>query len=156
MTPLKRCYIQWRYRRSPGPPQLHLRQHQKASLPQDGGGPNREGGICDRHAVLRRVQIYGEGRVTHPQAFSIPPPSFLRPLQGVCVLPTSEGSPPPTHRRIDIRLIPFDQYYFGILYFTGSDQFNRQMRSHALEKGFTLNEYCIRPVGATGGCGLRS
>ena len=28
------------------------------------------------------------------------------------------------------------------------------MRSHALEKGFTLNEYCIRPVGATGGCGL--
>lgn len=71
------------------------------------------------------------------------------------MLPTEEGNPPPTHRRIDIRLIPFDQYFFGILYFTGSDEFNRQMRSHALEKGFTLNEYCIRPVGATGGCGLR-
>ncbi|KAL5505174.1 hypothetical protein EMCRGX_G006568 [Ephydatia muelleri] len=71
-------------------------------------------------------------------------------FMGVCVLPTKEGTPPPTHRRIDIRLIPFDQYFFGILYFTGSDEFNRQMRSHALENGFTLNEYCIRPVGATG------
>ena len=41
-------------------------------------------------------------------------------------------------------LIPEDQYYCGILYFTGSDEFNRQMRQHALEKGFTLNEYSIR------------
>ncbi|CAI8017616.1 DNA polymerase beta [Geodia barretti] len=43
-----------------------------------------------------------------------------------------------------------DQYYFGILYFTGSDMFNKEMRQRALDKGFTLNEYCIRPVGATG------
>lgn len=28
--------------------------------------------------------------------------------------------------------------------------FNKGMRQHALEKGFTLNEYSIRPVGATG------
>lgn len=32
----------------------------------------------------------------------------------------------------------------------GSDLFNKQMRGHALEQGFTLNEYGIRPVGATG------
>ena len=42
------------------------------------------------------------------------------------------------------------QYFFGTLYFTGSDMFNKAMRTHALEKGFTLNEYCIRPMGATG------
>ena len=42
------------------------------------------------------------------------------------------------------RLIPADQFYCGILYFTGSDEFNRQMRQQALEKGFTLNEYNIR------------
>ena len=59
-------------------------------------------------------------------------------------------SAPPKHRRIDIRLVPIDQYYFGTLYFTGSDMFNKQMRAHALEQGFTLNEYCIRPVGETG------
>ncbi|XP_010782521.1 DNA polymerase beta [Notothenia coriiceps] len=57
------------------------------------------------------------------------------------------------HRRIDIRLIPKDQYYCGVLYFTGSDIFNKNMRTHALEKGFTLNEYTIRPVGVTGVAG---
>ncbi|KAJ8916042.1 hypothetical protein NQ315_010910 [Exocentrus adspersus] len=53
-------------------------------------------------------------------------------------------------RRLDIRLIPYDQYYCCILYFTGSDMFNKEMRTHALEKGFTLNEYALRPVGVTG------
>ena len=37
------------------------------------------------------------------------------------------------------------------MFFIGSDLFNVNMRRHALEKGFSLNEYCIRPVGATGG-----
>ncbi|CAD5119044.1 DgyrCDS7693 [Dimorphilus gyrociliatus] len=52
-------------------------------------------------------------------------------------------------RRIDIRLIPHDQYYCALLYFTGSDVFNTNMRLHAIENGFTLNEYCIRPMGST-------
>ncbi|CAM9794595.1 DNA polymerase beta [Lampetra fluviatilis] len=54
------------------------------------------------------------------------------------------------HRRIDIRLIPKDQYFCGVLYFTGSDIFNKNMRTRALEMGFTLNEYSIRPIGITG------
>ena len=49
-------------------------------------------------------------------------------------------------RRLDIRLLPFDQYHCGILYFTGSDQFNKMMRAHALDQGFTLNEYSLRPI----------
>ncbi|KAF2896363.1 hypothetical protein ILUMI_09826 [Ignelater luminosus] len=53
-------------------------------------------------------------------------------------------------RRLDIRLTPHDQYYCSILYFTGSDLFNKDMRAHALEAGFTLNEYSLRPVGSTG------
>ncbi|XP_068901143.1 DNA polymerase beta-like [Tenebrio molitor] len=53
-------------------------------------------------------------------------------------------------RRLDIRLTPFDQYYCAVLYFTGSDMFNKEMRAHALEMGFTLNEYSLRPVGSTG------
>lgn len=48
------------------------------------------------------------------------------------------------------RLIPKDQYYCGVLYFTGSDIFNKNMRTHALDQGFTLNEYTIRPLGVTG------
>ncbi|XP_044260948.1 DNA polymerase beta-like [Tribolium madens] len=53
-------------------------------------------------------------------------------------------------RRLDIRLTPYDQYFCAVLYFTGSDMFNKEMRAHALDVGFTLNEYTLRPVGSTG------
>ncbi|XP_075974766.1 DNA polymerase beta-like [Anticarsia gemmatalis] len=53
-------------------------------------------------------------------------------------------------RRLDIRLIPHERFYCAVLYFTGSDVFNKQMRSHALEKGFMLNEYSLRHIGFTG------
>ncbi|KAK6313295.1 hypothetical protein J4Q44_G00166420 [Coregonus suidteri] len=75
-------------------------------------------------------------------------------FMGVCQLQQNdEDEEEYLHRRIDIRLIPKDQYYCGVLYFTGSDIFNKNMRTHALEKGFTLNEYTIRPVGVTGMAG---
>jgi hypothetical protein len=38
----------------------------------------------------------------------------------------------------------------GVLYFTGSDYFNKQMRTIALERGFTLNEYELRPISPNG------
>ena len=49
---------------------------------------------------------------------------------------------PDSSRRLDIRLLPHDQFYCGVLYFTGSDMFNKSMRAHALdqvEKKFCLN-----------------
>jgi len=52
-------------------------------------------------------------------------------------------------RRLDIRLIPSDQFFCGVLYFTGSDTFNKAMRAWALDQGFTLNEYNLRPLEAT-------
>ncbi|KAK7506743.1 hypothetical protein BaRGS_00002218 [Batillaria attramentaria] len=71
-------------------------------------------------------------------------------FMGVCRLPKEEDGTEHLFRRIDIRLIPHDQYYCALLYFTGSDVFNKDMRQHALDQGFTLNEYCLRPVGSTG------
>lgn len=50
------------------------------------------------------------------------------------------------HRRLDIRLLPLEHYYCGLLYFTGSDLFNQNMRAHAVQKGFKLNEYSLRPL----------
>ncbi|KAM3830852.1 DNA polymerase beta isoform 2-T2 [Vipera latastei] len=73
--------------------------------------------------------------------------------KGVCQLPSRDDDTVYPYRRIDIRLIPKDQYYCGVLYFTGSDLFNKNMRAHALEMGFTLNEYTIRPLGITGVAG---
>nr|CAB3264999.1 DNA polymerase beta-like [Phallusia mammillata] len=73
-------------------------------------------------------------------------------FMGVCKLKTDTKQDKlyETFRRIDIRLIPCDQYHCSLLYFTGSDMFNKRMRAYALEQGFTINEYSIRPQGSTG------
>ncbi|CAI9723488.1 DNA polymerase beta-like [Octopus vulgaris] len=71
-------------------------------------------------------------------------------FMGVCRLPEDDKAIKRRYRRFDLRLIPHDQYYCALLYFTGSDMFNKDMRGRALENGFTLNEYCIRPMGSTG------
>ncbi|XP_060075333.1 DNA polymerase beta-like [Ylistrum balloti] len=71
-------------------------------------------------------------------------------FMGVCQLGDTDSQKDRAFQRIDIRLIPNDQYYCALIYFTGSDQFNKNMRAHALEQGFTLNEYCLRPLGSTG------
>lgn len=44
-------------------------------------------------------------------------------------------------RRIDIRYIAYESYFTALLYFTGSDQFNRNMRQIAKKKNYKLNEY---------------
>ena len=46
-------------------------------------------------------------------------------------------------RRIDI-LVADDNYYFALLYFTGSYQFNIIMRNKALEKGYSLSEHGLK------------
>lgn len=44
-------------------------------------------------------------------------------------------------RRIDILISNEDNYYFALLYFTGSYNFNIYMRNIALQKGYSLSEY---------------
>jgi DNA polymerase beta len=44
-------------------------------------------------------------------------------------------------RRIDIRFLPYDSYWTALLYFTGSRNFNIDMRKHAKRLGFHLSEY---------------
>lgn len=46
-------------------------------------------------------------------------------------------------RRIDIRLVPLESYGSALLYFTGSGDFNKNMRTYALTKDYTINEYGI-------------
>lgn len=43
--------------------------------------------------------------------------------------------------RIDIRLIQYNSFYPAILYFTGSKDLNKKMRSLAESHGYLLNEY---------------
>lgn len=52
-----------------------------------------------------------------------------------------EGKPV---RRLDMLMIPKEEYACAILYFTGSQQFNVAFRSYALTKGYTLNEHRLQ------------
>ena len=46
-------------------------------------------------------------------------------------------------RRIDIRFIPYSSLASAMLYFTGSGEFNKNMRTFAIKCGYKLNEYGI-------------
>ena len=50
------------------------------------------------------------------------------------------------HRRIDIRLVPYNSWHFAVFYFTGSRAFNIRMRNTARSLNYMLNEYSIRPI----------
>jgi len=59
-------------------------------------------------------------------------------FMGVCKIAES-----PYGRRIDIRVVDYESYYTSLLYFTGSKNFNVYLRNKALEKNYSLNEYCL-------------
>eukprot|EP01080_Neovahlkampfia_damariscottae_P007078 gene7078-11241_t len=48
------------------------------------------------------------------------------------------------NRRIDIKVYPKDQYAFALLYFTGSNYFNRSMRYYAEKKGYSLGDKSLK------------
>lgn len=53
-------------------------------------------------------------------------------------------------RRLDLLLTPEDEYAFAVLYFTGSDKFNVEMRRIVLEKGYSMNEHGLTPKEGVG------
>ena len=48
------------------------------------------------------------------------------------------------NRRIDIRYIEYTAYYAALLYFTGSKDFNIQIRNKAIDAGYSLSEYGLK------------
>ncbi|XP_034191254.2 DNA polymerase beta [Osmia lignaria lignaria] len=97
-------------------------------------------------SLLKDVVECLEKKKLITDTISFGPTKFM----GVCHLPNNDSKP---YRRLDIRLAPYDQYYCAVLYFTGSDLFNKSMRAHALEKKYTLNEYSLKrltPEGTPG------
>lgn len=46
-----------------------------------------------------------------------------------------------THHRVDLKYYPVDQFAYAILYFTGSDVFNRNMRLYAMKNGYCLSDH---------------
>jgi DNA polymerase beta len=57
-------------------------------------------------------------------------------FMGVCKIAES-----PHYRRIDIRVVDFESFYPGLIYFTGNKNFNVMIRQKAIQMNMTLNEY---------------
>lgn len=56
---------------------------------------------------------------------------------GVCRLPDHR------HRRLDIIVVPYNEFACAIMYFTGSAHFNRSMRAMAKTKRMSLSEHSL-------------
>eukprot|EP01062_Namystynia_karyoxenos_P010220 TRINITY_DN1361_c0_g1_i1.p1 TRINITY_DN1361_c0_g1~~TRINITY_DN1361_c0_g1_i1.p1 ORF type:complete len:811 (+),score=157.39 TRINITY_DN1361_c0_g1_i1:63-2495(+) len=50
------------------------------------------------------------------------------------------------NRRLDLKVYAREHYPFAVLYFTGSDYFNRSMRLYCQKKGLTLGDTALRPA----------
>jgi DNA polymerase beta len=66
------------------------------------------------------------------------PQKVTTKYMGFCSLPRKKLG-----RRIDMRCIKYSSLPAAMLYFTGSGEFNKNMRTFALKKGYTINEYGI-------------
>jgi DNA polymerase beta len=60
-------------------------------------------------------------------------------------------TPTGTNRRLDLLLVPNEEFPFALLYFTGSGEFNVAMRRHALKLGYTMNEHEMKLTGKVEG-----
>lgn len=58
---------------------------------------------------------------------------------GVCCLP----GPDHRHRRLDIIVVPYNEFACALMYFTGSAHFNRSMRALAKTKNMSLSEHSL-------------
>ena len=63
-------------------------------------------------------------------------------FMGLCKLPRHK-----TQRRLDMIYTSHNNYAFTLLYFTGSSQFNVEMRNHVISLGYSLNEYGLKKNG---------
>ncbi|KAK7483972.1 hypothetical protein BaRGS_00024856 [Batillaria attramentaria] len=59
---------------------------------------------------------------------------------GVCKLPGVNRK----HRRLDIIVVPYEEYACALVYFTGSAHFNRSLRHLCKKMGMSLNEHALK------------
>lgn len=94
-------------------------------------GKSHEGVLCKILQILHESNFLTDDLAV-PHEVGSP-----RKYMGVCRIP-EEGS---KHRRLDIFVVPQEEFACSLLAFTGSAHFNRSMRLLARRKGMSLNDH---------------
>jgi DNA polymerase/3'-5' exonuclease PolX len=101
-------------------------------------GRNSAGGA---EQSFRKVIEYLQGKKYLTDHFAYGESKY----NGVARLPNHKH-----YRRIDFMYTSPERFPFALLYFTGSQEFNINMRKRALELSFSLNEYGLKPTSEKG------
>ncbi len=99
--------------------------------------------LPDDVKVLKRAQLFKKAIASLQEKGYLTEILASGPTKCLAICKLPDG----TARRLDLLLIPYREYPWAVLYFTGSDLFNIAFRSHALEKGYTMNEHGATPTG---------
>ena len=91
--------------------------------------------------ITGRLQPFERLTMKHAQA------NFM----GFCCLPSGHPQYSGINRRLDIKVYPVSMFPFALLYFTGSDHFNRSMRFYAKRCGWTLSDHGLSPANRAAG-----
>ena len=91
--------------------------------------------------ITGRLQPFERLTMRHAQA------NFM----GFCCLPAGHPQHSGINRRLDIKVYPVSMFPFALLYFTGSDHFNRSMRFYAKRCGWTLSDHGLQPASRAAG-----
>jgi DNA polymerase (family X) len=70
--------------------------------------------------------------------------SFIKKIQSKG--PTKASVRLKNDLQVDLRVLPKEEFGFGLLYFTGSKEHNIQLRLRAHKLGYTLSEYGLDPI----------
>ncbi|ETO19457.1 hypothetical protein RFI_17773, partial [Reticulomyxa filosa] len=123
--------------------------HKKQLLVDDlAHGPMKYMGICryvnddnDTHVIDKEIPMANANDdLEIPATFKIDVPSFDDTDTFADHADHVSEKEKIFFHRIDLKCVPYADYHAALLYFTGSGEFNRQMRVKAAEKEFILNE----------------
>ena len=72
--------------------------------------------------------------------------ALKKTVMTVARLPPVAGGPPRLCRRLDIKYYPRAVFPFALLYFTGSDHYNRSLRHYVKGLGWSLSDHGLTRV----------
>ena len=73
-------------------------------------------------------------------------PMAIGKQNGIVLSDDGTGNERTLNRRLDIKVFPYHLWSYALLYFTGSDHFNRSMRLYAKKLGWSLSDKGLSPA----------